>query len=144
MQILSSIPDSKLLVQLLELSIDLIAIIDEDNKFTVLSKSVTSILGYEVDEMIGKKFTDFVHPEDHNVTNNTTKQIAAGSAVTNFENRCIHKDGSVVHLQWSFSYDKRSENYFSIARDISLQKESRKEEYLQNQINGALINSTNN
>ncbi len=50
---------------LIENSLDIIAIINENAQFTYFSPSLKRILGYENDEVIGKTPFDFVHPEDH-------------------------------------------------------------------------------
>lgn len=50
---------------LIENSLDIIAIVNENAQFTYFSPSLERVLGYQNEEVIGKTPFDFVHPEDH-------------------------------------------------------------------------------
>ena len=49
---------------LAENSEDIISVHAADGTIWYLSPSVTNVLGYEVDEMIGHSILDYVHPDD--------------------------------------------------------------------------------
>src|SRR3982751_7039052 len=52
---------------LIENSLDITAIVDVDMKVLYVSPSVTRILGYTVEEVLGPGALAFVHPEDAGV-----------------------------------------------------------------------------
>lgn len=46
----------------------------------------------------------------------------SGKAVTDFENRYLRKDGSLVHIMWSASWSESDKMIFAVARDITERK----------------------
>src|SRR5688500_3944322 len=50
------------------LALDLWCVADTDGYFIKLSKIWETTLGYALDEMLGQRFLDFVHPEDLQAT----------------------------------------------------------------------------
>src|SRR5256885_16708454 len=57
--------------------------------------------GYKPSELSGQPYIDMVHPEDRERTNQAARDIMAGGAVSDFENRYIRKDGSLINMMWS-------------------------------------------
>lgn len=98
---------------------------------TVLSANRTAaqILGYEVNELVGMKVSDFMAPEfreDHlQRIANLPHNIQANSYQT--ERRVIRKDGSAAWVRNSVTLMKpegKEPHYFSISEEITLQKEA--------------------
>jgi len=49
---------------IVENSPDIIYMLDEDGNFSFVNERTSSLLGYSPDEMVGRYFADFIHPED--------------------------------------------------------------------------------
>ena len=108
-----------------ELSLDLICTASFDGYFTRLNPAWTDVLGYELDELMAKPFSDFVHPDDREATAaEVVRQTEAGESVLNFQNRYRCRDGSYRWLEWTSRPDPRTTSLFAVARDITARKEA--------------------
>ena len=103
----------------LDLSLDLINSIDAEGRFVTMSAACQQILGYTPEELIGRTYLDFVHPEDRAITVQEDEHITAGQATTSFQNRYLHKDGSVVWLEWAAVRLPGDPLMYCVARDIT-------------------------
>ncbi|HEX8333745.1 MAG TPA: PAS domain S-box protein [Segetibacter sp.] len=103
-------------------SLDVICSIDEDGKFVRLSAATERIWGYKAHELVGVKFMDLVYEEDKEKTNLVAADIISGIPVTMFENRYIHKNGTLVPVLWSASYDEDDKLMIGIAKDATEKK----------------------
>ncbi len=115
------------LQRIFDLSHDFMCIADAQARFLRVSASAGRILGYQPHELVGRKFLDFVHPDDVQCTSLAYESVLRGAKVVEFENRYCRKDGSYVDLSWttSWSADVGAENpgaSYSIARDITNRK----------------------
>ncbi|MGH2575204.1 MAG: PAS domain S-box protein, partial [Ignavibacteria bacterium] len=120
---------------LIENSSDLIALVDSKGTIIYASPSTTRILGYQLDEYIGRSGFDFVHPDDVKHTTellNELVQKPGGSVSTQYRSR--HKDG---HWLWIEATGKNLLEDSSVGaivvnyRDISERKHSEEEILLQ-------------
>ena len=85
------------LKEIFNLSNDLIAISNFDNKFELLNPQWETVLGYSLDELYSKTFLEFIHPDDLERTRKEAEALTKGKALTiRFENRYIKKDGGHV------------------------------------------------
>ena len=75
-------------------SIDLLCIADTEGHFLRLNPQWEETLGYTLEELEGKSFIEFVHPDDVESTICVTNQLANYQKVQNFINRYRHKDNS--------------------------------------------------
>ncbi|MBM4431061.1 MAG: PAS domain S-box protein, partial [Chloroflexi bacterium] len=74
-----------------------------------------------------KPWLEFVHPEDRAATVAAGEQLAAGQAVTSFENRYLCRDGSYRWIAWN-SYPLPEERLiFAVTRDITRRKQAEEE-----------------
>jgi PAS domain S-box-containing protein len=120
------------LARLFDVSHDFLCIVDEQGRFRTVSASSERILGYRPEELIGREFADFLHPDDLKRTMAKHQALVSGADVLEFENRYLRKDGSVVHLDWCSSWLSEARLSYSIARDVSERKRleaQRKAEY---------------
>ncbi|MBD2064941.1 PAS domain S-box protein [Funiculus sociatus GB2-A5] len=79
---------------LIQNSSDIITIIDADGVMQYQSPSVEIILGYKSEELIGKRYFDFVDPEKINyVKNNLSNLIENSDLAVSIEYRYQHKNG---------------------------------------------------
>jgi PAS domain S-box-containing protein len=107
-----------------DLSLEILCLIDFENRFQDVSPAFESILGYTRDEVPGKLFTDFLHPDDLNATLAEAKLIPSGHIARNFENRYRRKDGSYVWLSWNAIPAIDEGLIYAIARDITRRKQA--------------------
>ncbi len=105
------------LAKVLDSSPDAICTVDAEGRFTQMSAGCERIWGYRPDEMIGRPYLDFVHPEDHPKSNRVAAEIMAGKPAAGFENRYLCKDGSVTHITWSSRWSADDRSLFAVARD---------------------------
>jgi PAS domain S-box-containing protein len=105
-------------------SLDLLCVADTDGFFHRLNSEWERTLGYSLDEMEGKRFLDFVHPEDMEATLAAVTQLETQGRNLNFENRYRCKDGSYRWIEWRSTAIGKM--VYAVARDVSRHKESEK------------------
>jgi PAS domain S-box-containing protein len=105
-----------------DLSLDLMCIANLDGTFNKVSPSFSHVLGYEVSELEGVEFANFIHPEDIESTFNIVEKLSQGETLINFENRFQKKDGDYIILSWNCAPDPTSGELYAIARDVTLDK----------------------
>lgn len=80
---------------LIEHSSDLITVVNEKGFILYNSPSITRILGYEAEELLGSSTTNLLHPADQaNVTETFRSLRQESASLRSFEFRIRHKDGS--------------------------------------------------
>lgn len=78
-----------------ENSMDIIAIFDSRGTFLDSNSASEHVLGYTLDEFMGKTIFDMVHPDDQAALLETHRQVASGGEpVGVLECRFLHEDGS--------------------------------------------------
>jgi PAS domain S-box-containing protein len=107
------------LKKIMDSSLDVICAVDANGYFLQVSAASKTIWGYAPDEMIGKPVLDFVYPEDLEKTEKIAASIMAGNDVTNFENRYIRKDGSLIPISWSARFDRTDGIRYGVARNAT-------------------------
>ncbi|ATX78676.1 PAS domain S-box-containing protein [Mariprofundus aestuarium] len=98
-------------------TLDLLCIADTDGYFRKLNPEWEKALGYPLDELIGRRFLDLIHPDDLESTLQAIAALSDQNPLLNFTNRYLHKDGTYRWLEWR-SYPVASTIYAS-ARDIT-------------------------
>jgi PAS domain S-box-containing protein len=113
-------------------SLDLLCIADTDGYFRRLNPEWERTLGYSLAELEGRRFLDFVHPDDVPATLAALHKLSSREHVLNFVNRYRHRDGSYRWIEWrSYAEDSR---IFAVARDITERKKA--EETIRRQLKG--------
>ena len=80
-------------------SIDLIAHCGVDGRYIHVSPSYTNVVGWEVEEMVGRSVLDFLHPDDRAAAAAALARIVAGEDIADVvEVRKRHRDGHYVAL----------------------------------------------
>lgn len=101
-----------------ELSPDLLVIAAPGGHFIKLSASWTSVLGWDLAELMEMSWPDLVHPEDRETLMDLGCPLHASRSLTTV-NRFRCKDGSYKTLQWRISgFDKHNRAY-GAARCVS-------------------------
>ncbi len=102
-------------------SLDLLCISDSDGYFRRLNPEWEKVLGYDIKELTGRKFIDFVHPDDREATIEATKILKGQNGTMPFVNRYRTKNGSYRWIEWKTSPEGNL--FYSTARDITERKE---------------------
>jgi PAS domain S-box-containing protein len=101
-------------------ALDLWCVADTDGYFIKLSKMWETTLGYPLDEMLGQRFLDFVHPDDLQATLEAIAILDAQNPILNFTNRYRCKDGSYRFIEWRSQ--PQGKLIYAAARDITERK----------------------
>jgi PAS domain S-box-containing protein len=121
-----------------ELSLDILCIVDFDNRFQDVNPAFERFLGYSKKEVLGKPMSGFIHPDDLAFSLAEANLHPAGHVARHFENRYRCKDGSYKWLSWNSVPVPEERLIYAIARDVTWRKEA--EEQLrqsQNNLNEA-------
>ncbi|MBP8886648.1 MAG: PAS domain S-box protein [Flavobacterium sp.] len=113
---------SKAADKLFMVSVDMM-IISSMERFIKVNPAVSRILGYSEEELLGKNFLEFTHPDDLEITKKEVVKLQTGASSIKFENRYICKDGSIKWLSWSVSPDVKNGLLYAVASDITDKKE---------------------
>ncbi|HEX8517207.1 MAG TPA: PAS domain S-box protein [Bacteroidia bacterium] len=109
--------------KILNASLDVICSIDSDGKFVMVSNASSKVWGYAPQEIIGRRYMDMVYKEDHEKTSRIAQEITNGNSVRNFENRYVKKNGELVDIIWSATWDPEDNLMYCTAKDASEKKE---------------------
>lgn len=105
--------------KIMESSLDVICTVDVNGCFVNVSAASLKIWGYTAGELVGRPYIEFVYPEDIALTIEASRNIMGGTAMTNFENRYVKKDGSLVSIIWSARWDDTDKIMYCIAKDAT-------------------------
>ncbi|PSF37924.1 hypothetical protein C7H19_08080 [Aphanothece hegewaldii CCALA 016] len=102
---------------------DLQVITGNNGYFQWVSPSFERFLGWTVDEMLSRPWTDFVHPDDINPSLEEADNLFSGNETFAFENRYRHKDGSYRWLLWNAQPYPEEQVIYGAAIDITDRKQ---------------------
>ncbi|WP_454762251.1 PAS domain-containing protein [Caulobacter segnis] len=92
----------------------------DDGRFVRVNPAWTDILGWTAEDMAGRTYADFLHPDDLIASQAAFAQVSGGKPVLNFENRLRAKSGQ-YHWLSSVAVPNNGRLY-STARDITAEK----------------------
>ncbi len=108
-----------------KMTLDLIMLISENGTIEFTNEASKEILNYLPEELNGKNFLDFVHPEDIDDTVKKINLLLANKYIKSFATRFRTANDSYRVLEWNA---KNSGEYiFGVARDITETKEKEAE-----------------
>ncbi|HEV2366243.1 MAG TPA: ATP-binding protein [Caulobacteraceae bacterium] len=107
---------------------DVIALTRLDGKRLYISPSIAGLLGYSAEEMLAASNFDHVHPEDREKTLAQMASMAERGGRETLDYRCLHRDGSVVWVETSFSVADMGERgepptLVTVTRNITARKQ---------------------
>jgi PAS domain S-box-containing protein len=105
-----------------------VATVDMTGAFTYVNGALAELLGYSVGELCGRRFEEFLHPDDtENVTKLFLKAISSPIESETIEFRVMRRDGRVLHLiskPTRYMIDGRTVGFQAIIIDISERKQA--------------------
>lgn len=105
-------------------SLDLLCIVDADGRLRRVNPAFAEVLGYPLDELVGKIVWDFVHPDDMAATRSYLTGLLPGGERVDHQTRWVCPDGSYRTLVWSAARSEEGDEVFAIARDVTTEKET--------------------
>ena len=115
------------LLDLFEMTLDLVCIAGRDGYFRKVNPAVMDKLEYSRDELFSQPISFFIHPDDKELTQLERNKLLNGKALLNFKNRYVSKTGKIVWLEWTSVYVPDKEVVFAIAKDITESKRKERE-----------------
>jgi PAS domain S-box-containing protein len=105
-----------------------VATIDLTRAFTYVNGGLAELLGYSVEEVLGHRFEEFLHPDDtEKVAKLFLKAISSSVEPETIEFRVMHKDGRVLHFlskPTRYMIDGQTVGFQAIIIDVSERKQS--------------------
>lgn len=108
------------------LSIDMICVLTPDGYIKRLNPAFSNGLGYTKEELYSVPLLDLIHPDDLKNTRKHFIRLVEGDDIRNFENRCRTKGKEYRWMSWRIVLDKEKRLIYSIARDITEEKNATK------------------
>jgi PAS domain S-box-containing protein len=105
--------------RIFEVSLDLICVIESHGRYASVNPAFERTLGYRPDQMVGRRFVDFVHPDDRETSLERFDDVLGGDDVRHFENRYVCSDGSERWLEWSARGVPGQRVVYATARDVT-------------------------
>jgi len=117
-----------------ESTIDVIFVIDKFGKIVFLSKQIEDLLGYKLEELVGKSFTRFVLKKEIPHYFFKLSDIFRNKEVRNFITYIPHKSGKLIHVEISGKLTRYNGQLAGqgMVRDIS-EREATKKMLLQSE-----------
>jgi PAS domain S-box-containing protein len=110
--------------RILNLSHDLICIAGTEGYFNYVNPAWEKTLGYSTEELLSRPYLDFIHPDDHEINDAEVESLSRGEQTIGFENRYIHKDGSIRYINWVATPAKEENAMYCIGRDVTDRKQA--------------------
>ena len=110
-----------------QLSIDMLCCLDFTGYFKRLNPAWERTLGFTREELMSKRFIEFVHPDDRARTLAQNGQVRGGGQALGFENRYLCRDGSYRWFLWNAAPHPEAGVIYAVARDITERKQREEE-----------------
>ncbi len=102
---------------------DVVCVIDKEGRFVSVSTRAREVWGYEPDEMIGRAYLDFLPSDFVETSRGLFANFVSGKAIghpVESDFRC--KDGTMMPMSASASWNARHERVFVFLRDLTEQR----------------------
>ncbi len=106
----------------IENSVDVICSLDSDEKFSKVSPASLTVWGFEPYELVGKRFSEIISPDERDNTRKTIKELIRDAQDRQVECRVVKKDGSKIDVLWSMHWSPEEQSLFCVAHDITEQR----------------------
>ena len=106
---------------LFENSADLLCVTDMAGNLLQVNPAWTKVLGWTAEELTGRPYLDFVHPDDRRTTAGVAQALTEGREAVGFSNRYRSRDGSYRRLSWKSVPFQADRVVVAVARDVTEQ-----------------------
>lgn len=108
---------------LFNMSSDLLCIFGAKGELQRINNAWSSVLGFDLVDIIGRDMLSLVHPDDVETTMAFLSQLNHGQDGVSFENRFICKNGTVKWISWVATSMVQEQVSYGIGRDITDRKQ---------------------
>lgn len=105
-----------------DLALDLFVVLDSKGQVVRYNHAWENLLGYTAEEMTGKVFIEFVHPEDRERSMAAFAVIFEAGELTDFTNRYFTKAGMMMYIEWRAFLE--GDLVYCVARDVTRRVET--------------------
>ena len=106
----------------LDNSQNIIAAFDQSGTFTTINRACPVLLGVEGDQIVNRRFTDFLPSSDRDLTMKFLQEASTSHLPVVFETHMV-TDNKAVDLSWSILWSEAEQLFFGVAYDITQQKD---------------------
>lgn len=99
------------------INLDLLCILDLSGKFIKINKAWEDLLGFSSEEIEGKTFLEFIHPDDIKTTSEARYSLTEDIVVDKFINRYLCSDGKYHYIEWKANLYE--DVIYAAARDVT-------------------------
>lgn len=103
---------------------DMICALSPSGQFRQVSDACRRALGYDTSEMIGKHFSEIIHPDDTAAALKNFREALGQAEPVGFESRCLGKDGQELYVAWSALRAAGDELLICVGRDVTQQQQA--------------------
>lgn len=103
---------------------DLLLVVGNDGVFRAVNPAWSALLGWNSEELIGRSYLEFIHPDDH-PSSESALAVASSTGLPTYENRYRHKDGSYRWISWVAAPE--GDLVYASGRDVTEEKARRAE-----------------
>ena len=103
------------------LSREMLAQVTPSGRIEAINPAWMELLGWEDPELVGRRFLDFIHPDDLGATSAAFAGALERPMANPLENRLRHKDGSYRWFSWTLAFE--NELYFVSGRHTTLERD---------------------
>ncbi|RZM28951.1 MAG: PAS domain S-box protein [Pedobacter sp.] len=111
------------LEHIFKLAPDIIAITDFSGNFKKLNPAASELLGYSMETLLSKPFSDFLHPNEKQLNISELESLRQSGKNYYIEEQYLTLDGRSKWLAWTSHPIQREGLIYSVAKDITDKKE---------------------
>ncbi len=122
-------------------TVDVIFIVDRNGKQLFLNKSVEKMLGFKVEEVVGRSFTELLPEENASDFASQIENTFLYREISHFNTQMTHKDGYLVDVEINIKLVKLKGEYVGLGsiRDITAKRRAEAELRSSTERNRALL-----
>jgi len=105
--------------RLFELSIDILGVADSEGRIKQINPAFQRALGHPTDEIVGRPYLDFVHPDDRAQVGDQLRRLQSGDSIPGFRSRYRTTSGSYRVISWHVIPDPQNNVLYGVGRDVT-------------------------